>query len=63
MEKKYYSVWVGDGEITDNYIEKIETAKEIADSWRDKGFDGETFIEVLTRNEYGEFVHESWLDY
>ena len=34
-----YSVWVGGGEINDDYINEFETALHIANCWRSSGHD------------------------
>jgi len=60
MEKKYYSVWVGDGEVNENYIEDKNEALSIADAWKAKDYD-DVFVEELVEDENGNIVHNAWL--
>lgn len=34
-----YTVWVGGGEVNENYINEKGEALDIADSWKAKGYD------------------------
>lgn len=34
-----YTVWVGDGEVNENYIDELEEALDIASVWRARGYD------------------------
>ena len=34
-----YTVWVGDGEVNEDYINELEEALDIASVWRARGYD------------------------
>ena len=57
-EKELYSVWVGDGEVTEEYIEDYDEAEELAKVWRDEKGYKDTCIEVV--NEEGETLR--WIN-
>ena len=59
MVKVFYSVWVGDGELTDNYIENYQKAVELARLWRDKYGYEDTLIEFLVQGPT-EIEHLCW---
>ena len=60
--EEVYSVWVGDGEITDNYISDFEEAQEIARVWRDEKEFDDVQIEVLKVDEDGHEYHCRFTD-
>lgn len=41
-----YSVWVGDGEVNEDYINEYEIAVAVAAVWKSRGYD-DTAIEEL----------------
>ena len=41
-----WTVWVGGGEINDYYIDNEQTAQDLAQCWRDKGYDEVVVEEV-----------------
>lgn len=47
MKKKKFTVWVGGGEVNENYIYSREEAEDIAQCWRDKGYD-DVYVEEIT---------------
>lgn len=53
MEKKRFSVWVGDGEVNDNLL-TYEDAVDIAESWLDKGYDDVVIDEYIDGTDEGE---------
>ena len=57
-EKELYSVWVGNGEVTEEYIEDYDEAEELAKVWRDEKGYKDTCIEVV--NEEGETLR--WIN-
>lgn len=58
-ETELYSVWVGDGEITDNYMEDYEEAVELAKVWRDEKGHKDTCIEVVNEDgDHKRFIAE-----
>lgn len=59
-----FSVWVGDGEVNENYIDDIKEAISIAECWRDKGYD-DVYVEKVkidpeTENDDAEHVDWVW---
>lgn len=56
-----YSVWVGDGEVNEDYINEYEIAVAVAAVWKSRGYD-DVAIEELEFNPYnGDIVASRWV--
>ena len=44
--KPYYSVWVGGGEVNENYFESKKDAEDVAQCWKDNGYD-DVYVETI----------------
>lgn len=56
-----YTIWVGGGEVCDEYyINELEEAREVANMWRDKGYDDVVIEKIELDPRTGDFV-QSWI--
>lgn len=56
-----YSVWVGDGEVNENYINESEEALDIASHWRAKGYDDVAVEELELDPRTGDIVRSKFI--
>lgn len=57
-----YSVWVGDGEVNSDYINELAEARDIADCWRQKGYDDVGVEEIELDPVTGDYVDSCWVE-
>jgi hypothetical protein len=58
--KKVYSVYVGGGEVNENYINDIAEAEEVAECWKQRDYDDVSILEV-SLDENNNEISSSWL--
>ena len=61
QENFAYSVWVGDGEVNENYINELKEAREIARSWESMGYDDVAIEKVWFDPHTGDVVKSRWV--
>lgn len=56
-----YSVWVGDGEVNEDYINELKEARAIAECWVGKGYDDVAIERLELDPVTGDVVKSRWL--